>query len=69
MILAGVYKSENHKCGANGCITKRRKIYVYVVSKYGNYGGNHQATAFKCSARQKAQALTWKNKGEKAQVR
>lgn len=67
VICAGAHKSENHKCGVTGCTVKMGKICIYVVPKRANCGGNHQATAFRCPARQKAQALAWRNKGKKAQ--
>ena len=57
VIYAGAHKSENYKCGITGCATKRRKICIHVVLKYANCGGNHQATVFRCPARQKAQAI------------
>ena len=69
VICAGAHKSENHECGVTGCVVKRGKICVYVVPKCANCGGNHQATAFKCPARQKAQSMAWKNKGKRAQDR
>lgn len=37
------------------------------MPKCANCGGNHQATVSRCPARQKAQALIWKNKAKKAQ--
>ncbi len=67
VICAGAHKSENHKCGVTGCITKKGKICIHVVPKCANCGGNHQATAFRCPARQKAQALSWKNRTKKSQ--
>ena len=67
VICAGAHKSENHKCGVTGCTVKKGKICIHVVPKCANCGGNHQATAFRCPARQKAQALAWRNKGKKAQ--
>ena len=45
---------------------KKREIGIYVVLKYANCGGNHQATAFRCPAKQKAQAVAWKSKAKKA---
>ena len=50
-----------------GCTVKKGKICIHVVPKCANCGGNHQATAFRCPARQKAQALAWRNKGKKAE--
>ena len=67
VICAGAHKSENHKCGVTGCTVKKGKICIHVVPKCANCGGNHQATAFRCPARQKAHALAWKNNGKKAQ--
>ena len=66
-ICAGAHKSENHQCGVMGCTVKKGKICIHVVPKCANCGGNHQATAFRCPARQKAQALAWRNKGKKAE--
>ena len=40
---------------------------MHVVPKCANCGGNHQATAFRCPARRKAQALIWRSKGKPAQ--
>ena len=51
------------------CAAKKGKICIHVVPKYANCGGNHQATAFRCPARQKAQAVAWKNKEKKVQDR
>ena len=67
VICAGAHKTENHRCGVTGCAAKKGKICIHVVPKCANCGGNHQATAYRCPARQKAQALAWKNKGKKAQ--
>lgn len=65
-ICAGAHKSENHKCGVTGCTAKKGKICVHVVPKCANCGGNHQATAFRCPARRKAQSEAWKGKAKKA---
>ena len=67
VICAGAHKTENHSCGVTGCGAKKGKICIHVVPKCANCGGNHQATAFRCPARQKAQALAWRNKAKKAQ--
>ena len=40
---------------------------AHVVPKCANCGGKHQATAFKCSARQKTKADSWKEKAQKSQ--
>ena len=69
MICAGAHKSENHRCGVTGCAAKAGKICIHVVPKCANCGGNHQATAFRCPARQKAQAVAWKNRSKKAEDR
>lgn len=69
VIYAGVHKSENHKCGVTDCAAKWGKICVHVVPKCANCGGNHQVTAFKCPARQKAQADAWKGNVKKAHNR
>ena len=37
------------------------------MPKCANCGGHHQATAFKCPARQKAQTDAWKKKAQKSQ--
>ena len=49
-----------------GSTAKRGKICVHVVPKYANCGGSHQATAFRCPARLKAQTVAWKIKEKKA---
>ena len=67
VICAGAHKTENHACGVTGCGVKKGKICIHVVPRCANCGGNHQATAFRCPARQKAQALAWRNKAKKAQ--
>lgn len=54
MICARIYKSKNHKYKINGYTTKERIIYIYIISKCGNYGGNYQVTVFKCLAKQRA---------------
>ena len=66
VICAGAHKSKNHKCGVTGCAAKKEKICIHVVPKCANCESNHQATAFRCPARQKAQTVAWKNKAKKA---
>ena len=56
-ICAGIHKSENHQCGIMGWTSKKGKICIHVVPKCANCGSNHQAIAFRCSARQKPQVL------------
>ena len=50
-----------------GYTIKKEKICIHVVPKCINFGGNHQATVFRCLAKQKPHALVWKNNGNKAQ--
>ena len=68
VICAEAHKSENYKCGVTGCVAKAEKICIHVILKCANCGGNHQATPFKCPARQKAQAVTWKNRSKKPKI-
>lgn len=68
MICTGAHKVENHKCGVIGYTAKIGKICTYVTSKCANCEGNHQATAFKCPAKLRAQIEAWKRKMEKAQL-
>lgn len=56
---------KNHKYEVTSCITKKCKIFIYVISKCANCGGNYQATTFKCLTRQKAQSKTWGKKTQK----
>lgn len=49
-----------------GCSAKKGKICVNIVPKFANCRGNHPLNAFKCPARQKAQADAWKGKAKKA---
>ena len=46
-------------------MAKKGKICIHIVPKYIKCGSNHQATAFKYPVRQKAQAVTYKNKAKK----
>ena len=66
VICAGLHKVKNHKCGVNGCNTKVGKNGTHITLKCANCGGNHQATAFRCSARLKAQAEGSKEKVKKS---
>lgn len=66
IICVGVHKAENHRCGVTGCIVKGGEICTHVTPKYANCGGNHQATAYKCPARLKAQTEAWKKKKSQA---
>lgn len=56
VIYARTHKSKNHKYEITGYIAKRKKIWIYVIPKCANYGGNHQATIFRYSVKQKTQA-------------
>ncbi len=67
VICAGAHKVESHKCGVIGCTAKMGKICTHIIPKCANCGGNHQATAFKCPAKLRAQTEAWKKKMEKAQ--
>ena len=69
VICAGAHKAENHRCGVTGCIVKMGKICTHVTPKCANCGGSHQATAFKCPARLKAQAEAWREKAKKSQAK
>lgn len=55
MICAGAPKAEYHRCGVTSCTIKMGKICTYIKPKCANSGGKHQATAFKCPFRIKAQ--------------
>ena len=69
VICVGAHKAENHRCGVTGCTIKMGKICTQVTPKCANCEGNHQATAFKCPARLKAQAEAWKEKAKKPQAK
>ncbi len=69
VICTGAYKAEDHKCGVTGCTVKMGKIYTHVTPKCTNCGGKHQATAFRCPARAKAQAEAWKEKSKRLQTK
>ena len=45
------------------------KICTHVTSNCANCGAKHQATAFRCPARLKAQAEAWKEKFRKFQAK
>lgn len=47
MIYIKTHKLKNHKYKITKCITKKEKIYIYIISKYANYRDNHQVTIFK----------------------
>ncbi len=68
VICAGAHKVESHKRGVTGCTAKIVKICTHVIPTYANCGGNHQATAFQCPAKLKAQTEAWKKKMEKPQL-
>lgn len=55
MICAGAHKVENYKCGVIRYKAKIGKICTNITPKYANCGGSHQATAFKCPAKLRAQ--------------
>ena len=69
VICAGAHKAENHRCGVIGCTVKMGKICTHVTPKCANCGGNHQTTAFKYPAKQKAQAEAWRKKAKKSQAK
>lgn len=70
MTYTDVYKSENHKYGITGFAIRSKKICIYVIPKYTNYGGNHQTIAFKYLAKQKALVVVaQKTKVKRAQDR
>ena len=50
-------------------MVKMGKICTHVTAKCANCGGNHQATAFKCPARLKAQVEAWKEKFKKSHTK
>ncbi len=64
VICAGDHKTENHLCGVTGCNVKKGKICTHVTPKCANCGGHHQATAFKCPARLRAQMQAWREKSQ-----
>ena len=66
---AGAHRVENDRCGVTGCTIKMGKICTHITPKCANCGGNHQATAFKCPARLKAQAEAWREKAKKPQAK
>ena len=65
VICAGAHKMEDHWCGVTGCTVKMGKICIHILPKYANCGAKHQATAFKCLAKLKAQAKAWRKKSKK----
>ena len=69
MICAGAHKTEDHRCGVTGCTVKMGKICTHVTPKCANCGGKHQATAFRCPARAKAQAEAWKKRSKRLQTK
>lgn len=69
VICAGAHKAEDHRCGVMGCTVKMGKICTHVTPKCANCGAKHQATAFKCPARLKAQAEAWREKSKKFQAK
>lgn len=56
VICASAHKVKNHRYGITGCTIKMDKIYTHVTPKYANCRENHQAIAFKCPTRLRAQA-------------
>ncbi len=69
VICAGLHKVKNYKYGLTGCSIKVGKICKYIILKYASCGRNHQATAFRCPARLKAQAEAWKEKVKKSKAK
>ena len=69
VICAGAHKVEDYRCGVTGCTVKMGKICTHVTPKCANCGAKHQATAFKCQARLKAQAEAWREKSKKLKVK
>ena len=69
IICVSAYKVKNHRCGVIGYTVKIDKVCTHVTLKYVNDGENHRATAFRCPARLKAQAETWKEKVKKSQAK
>ncbi len=69
VIFAGAHKVQDHRCGVTGCTMKIGKICTHVTPKCANCGTKHQATAFRCPARLKAQAEAWKEKSRKFQAK
>lgn len=67
VIYAGAHKVEDRKFGVTGYTTKMGKICTHITPKCANCGRNHQATAFKCPARSKAQAKAWREKVQRGQ--
>lgn len=56
VIYVRAHKTENHAYRVIGYGVKK-KIYIYIILRYTNYDGNHQATVFRCPVKQKTQAL------------
>ena len=69
VICADVHKVEDHRCGVTGCTVKMGKICTHVIPKCANCGAKHQATAFKCQARLKAQVEAWREKSKKLKIK
>lgn len=69
VICAGTHKVEDHRYGVTGCKVRMGKICTHVTPKCANCRGKHQATAFRCPARLKAQAKAWKEKVKKSQAK
>lgn len=57
VICAEAHKIENHVYGVTRYRVKKN-ICIYIIQRYANCDGNHQATAFGCPVKQNAQALT-----------
>lgn len=64
VICAGTHEVESHKYEITTCMAKIEKICTQVIPKCANCGGNHQATAFECPAKLRAQTEAWNKKME-----
>lgn len=69
IICVGSHKVESHRRGVTSCMVKMGKICTHVTPKCANCGEKHQATAFKCPARLKAQSEAWKEKSKKSEAK
>ncbi|MCJ1360618.1 MAG: hypothetical protein MMC33_010626, partial [Icmadophila ericetorum] len=61
-ICAKDHKTKDHGCNVSGCKAARGEGCPHTTIKCANCGEKHQATAQRCQARRKAEALFWKGK-------
>lgn len=61
-MYAGAYPANEHQCGVNRCNRRKEKLCIYVIARYANCKGNHQASSAQFLLQLKAQIQARKDK-------